>query len=41
MDVTLSGTITGNQVSGTIDVMGMSISFTGKRPSTGAEEVRQ
>jgi amidohydrolase family protein len=40
-DVNLSGTINGNQVTGTIDVMGMSISFTGRRPSTGSEEVRQ
>ncbi len=40
-DVTLSGTITGNQVTGTIDVVGTSIPFTGRRPSTGAEEVRQ
>lgn len=40
-EIGMSGTITGNQMSGTIDVQGASLPFTGTRPSAGAEEVRQ
>jgi hypothetical protein len=39
--VNFSGTVNGNQMTGTIDVSGYTIDFTGKRPNSSAEEVRQ
>ena len=39
--VNFSGTVNGNQMTGTIDVSGYTIDFTGKKPNSGAEEVRQ
>jgi hypothetical protein len=38
-DITLSGTVNGNQMSGTANVAGNSVDFTGRRPSAGEEEV--
>jgi imidazolonepropionase-like amidohydrolase len=39
--VDFHGTVNGNQMTGTIDVTGFSIEFTGRKPNAGAEEVRQ
>jgi hypothetical protein len=38
-DITLSGTVNGNQMSGTANVAGNSLEFTGRRPSAGEEGV--
>lgn len=40
-DITMSGTVTGNQMSGSMNVQGYPLDFTGRRPSAGEEGVRQ
>jgi hypothetical protein len=39
--VDFRGTVTGNQLAGTIDVSGYSMEFTGRKPNAAGEEVRQ
>ncbi len=39
--VDFHGTVTGNQMTGTIDVSGFIIDFTGRKPNAGGKEVRQ
>jgi hypothetical protein len=40
MDITMTGTVTGNQLSGSMSVAGQMLDFTGRRPGASERESR-